>query len=262
MNRPMRAWLAAAIVVVVALMPACRTLHRPPQTEPEEQELPSARELIDKFVTAVGGEKAMRKHKSVSMTGSFSMPAASLEGKLRIDAMAPNLNLVSLEIPGIGNVREGYDGKVAWSVEPMSGPRVKQGKELAQTAFQSDFLAALHEDDRYESMETIGTMQVGDAECYKVRLVTINGDEIFEYYDMDSGLMLQTEMTVSSQMGEIAMTQTSEDYREFEGIKLPTKMTVTIGPMQQVLTISEVTVNTLEKSAFEPPAEILALVAE
>ena len=105
-------------------------------------------------------------------------------------------------------------------------------------------------------------MQVGDAECYKVRLLTINGDEIFEYYDMDSGLMLQTEMTVSSQMGEIAAIQTSEDYREFEGIRLPTKMTVTIGPMQQVMSISEVTVNVLEKSAFEPPAEILALVAE
>ena len=228
----------------------------------QEPALPPARQILDRFVEAVGGEEVVRKPKSLEMTGEFSMPASGISGSLGINSMAPNLLLVSLEIPGIGKVREGYDGEVAWSVDPVMGPRIKDGSELAQTKFQSDFYAVLHADSRYKSMETLARTEFGDSTCFKLRLVTTNDDEIIEYFDVDTGLLRGMEMTIESPMGPIKTSQKTGDYREFAGQKIATRVVVSVGPMEQVLKIDEIKVDTLEPSIFEPPAEIRALVEE
>ena len=88
----------------------------------QEAELPPAREVLDRFVEAIGGEKAVRKPKSLEMTGEFSMPANGISGELRLYTMAPDLLRVTIEIPGIGLTQEGYDGRTAWSMDPIMGP--------------------------------------------------------------------------------------------------------------------------------------------
>lgn len=227
-----------------------------------EVELPTARQVLDRFVEAIGGEKAVRKPKSLEMTGEFSMPANGISGELSLNTMAPNFLLVTVEIPGIGRTQEGFDGQTAWSMDPIMGPRVKDGSELAQTRFQSNFYAALHADDDYESMETLARTEFGGAPCYKLRLVTRDGEEFFEYFDVGTGLMAGMERTLESPMGPIKTSQITEGYREFAGQRMATRIVVSIGPTEQILQINDVKVDTLNKAAFDLPAEILALVAE
>ena len=228
----------------------------------QEQALPPARQVLDRFVEAVGGEDAVLRPKSFEMTGEFSIPASGISGSLGIYSMAPDLQLISLEIPGIGKVLEGYDGEVAWSVDPVMGPRIKEGSELAQSKFQADFYAVLHLDDHYKSMETLARTECGDSTCFKLRLVTTNDDEIIEFFDADTGLLTGIEMTIESPMGQIKTSQTVEDYREFAGQKMATRIVMSVGPMEQVLKINDVKIDTVEKSIFEPPAEIRALVED
>ena len=228
----------------------------------QEQALPPAREVLDRFVDAVGGEDVVRKPKSFEMTGEFSMPGSGISGSLGIYSMAPNLQLVSLEIPGIGKMQEGFDGELAWSVDPTMGPRIKDGSELAQTTFNADFYAVLHLDNRYKSMETLAKTEFGDSTCFKLRLVTTNDDEIFEYFDVDTGLLTGMERTGEAPVGRIKTSQTAGDYREFAGQKMPTRIVVSVGPIEQVLKINDIKVDTVEKSIFEPPAEIRTLAQE
>ena len=228
----------------------------------QEEALPPAREILDRFVEAIGGEDVVRKPKSFEMTGEFSMPASGISGSLGIYSMAPNMQLVSLEIPGIGKVREGFDGEVAWSVDPVMGPRIKDGSELAQTKFQADFYAVLHADSRFKSMETLAKTPFGDSTCFKLRLVTTDDEEIIEYFDVDTGLLRGMERTIESPMGPIQTTQTTGEYREFAGQKMATRVVVSVGPTEQVLKIDEIKVDTVERSIFEPPAEIRALVEQ
>jgi len=228
----------------------------------QEAELPPAQEVLGRFVEAIGGEKALRRPKSLEMTGEFSMPANGISGELRLYMMAPDLLRVTIEIPGIGLTQEGYDGRTAWSMDPVMGPRVKGGSELAQTRFHSDFYAALHTQDRYESIETVARTEFGDSTCFKLRLVTRYGEEFFEYYDVDTGLLTGMERTIESPMGRVKTSEIVGDYREFAGVKMATRVVRSIGPMEQVLRIDEVKVDTLKKTAFELPAEIQALVAE
>lgn len=254
---------ALAIVALVAL-PAVATEQAATaeQAETAEQKLPSAREVIDRYVEAIGGAEALRQPKSLQMTGEFTVPAAGLEGKLEIRSMPPDLMLVEVEIPGLGLTREGFDGEVAWSIDPMQGPRLKQGAELEQAAYQADFYAALHEEERYESMETVGRVEFDGRECYKLELVTANGDEMVEYYDIETGLHVGTEMQVETPMGPAKVVQTMGDYEAFGDLRFPTETTVSVGPMKQMLTITDVERDSVDRTAFELPDEIRALVTD
>jgi hypothetical protein len=251
--------VAVLALLAVCLVPVASVAQ---EAAPTADTVPEAREVIDRYVKAIGGKKAVLEPKSLAMSGEFSVPAAGMSGTLRIQTMAPNKMLTEVEIPGLGLIREGFDGDVAWSIDPTMGPRVKEGSELSQTAYQSDFYGALHAEDRYKSMETTGQVEFDGKQCYKLELVTANGDEVVEYYDVDSGLMVGTEMTVESPMGPMQVKQTVGGYEKFGKLSLPTETTVSIGPMQQVLTITDVEHDSVDPAAFELPAEIKALVAE
>jgi hypothetical protein len=226
------------------------------------EQLPTARDVLDDYVVAVGGKKAVRKVKSMTMIGQLDIPAAGISGSLEIRAMAPNKALLTAEIPGMGQIREGFDGEVAWSMDPNMGPRLKDGDELVQAKFQADFYGTLHAADRYKSMETVEKTDVDGTTCYKIRLVTRDGDEIFEYFDVDNGLMIGTEMEAESPMGAIKVFSKMGDYRQVKGVKLPTRLTQSIGPMEQIMKFSDVSLDDVDPAVFELPAEIRALTEE
>ena len=222
--------------------------------------LPSARKIIDDYIEAVGGRKLIKKQQSAEATGTFSIPAAGLSGALKIYTHAPNMNLLQIEIPGLGQIQEGFNGSVAWALDPTQGPMLKQGKAAEQAAFGADVYAALHEDDRYKSMETVEQVEFAGRGCYKVHLLTAGGDEVFEYYDVETKFMIGTEMTAATPMGDVKVISVMEDYKVFDGLSTPTKLTQKMAGMEQVISITEVIPNAVDKAVFELPTAIKALI--
>src|SRR3712207_4925228 len=94
--------------------------------------LPAARTLIDRYVQAIGGRDAVLRHSTIRYVGTFEVPAAGVKGDLSVVQAAPNKTAVTMTMPGMGQMLQGYDGSVGWSVNPMQGPRVLEGKELEQ----------------------------------------------------------------------------------------------------------------------------------
>ena len=103
--------LAAAFVVIQGAVPATQA-----------QKLPTAREIVDRFVKASGGAEALQSIKSMRAKGTFSIVGQSLNGTLDMMSARPNKLLMRLSIPAIGTVEEGFDGKVGWSLDPLQGP--------------------------------------------------------------------------------------------------------------------------------------------
>ncbi len=224
--------------------------------------LPSARSLIDTYVVALGGKQAFLAVQSMKMTGRIEFPAAGIAGSLEIQAMPPNKILLVVDIPGLGKILEGFDGQVAWSIDPNMGPRVKDGDELKQSRFLADFYGPLHAEGRFQSMETLEKTALDGVPCYKVRLVTRDGDETFEYFDVASGLMVASEMAAKTAMGTLNVLSKIADYTTIGSVKLPARMSQKIGPMEQTMTMSDIELDAVDPAAFELPAEIRALVAE
>jgi hypothetical protein len=232
-----------------------------PASAPESTaSLPSARSIIDRHIEAVGGREAILSHTSSHATGTMTVAGAGITGVLDVYSAKPDKSLVKINLGGIGDVFEAFDGIHAWSVSPMTGPMLTQGKELAEKKFDADFYNDLHEDGRYASMKTVEKTTFDGRPCYKVSLVKKDGGEDVDFYDVETGLKAGAVVTRESQMGPMTVTQVHSDYKKFGGMLMATTMKQTAMGVEQVLKITSIEFDNVEPSTFEPPAQIKALI--
>lgn len=225
----------------------------------QQEELPEARKIIDRYVEAIGGEDLMRDQPGQHMVGRMAVPAQGVGGDLEVYSAPPNRLLVKVEIPGLGAVSSGFDGQVGWTINPAMGPMVLEGRQLDQMRQQADFYGALHPTDLIASLETVERTEFEGHSCYKVKVVTTWGEEYFEYFDVETGLMVGVERTQASPMGEIPVTSVVSDYEEFDGLLVATKSVQRMMGVEQIITLTSVESWTPDEATFELPAEIEAL---
>ena len=184
MHRIIRPGLALPLAVAFAIVP----LAAGAPAEPGHAELPAARTIIDRHIKEVGGREAILAQTSTHATGTVSLPAAGLTGSLEAFHAKPNKFLQRMTLPGIGDIEEGFDGTVGWSISPMTGPMLLDGKQLEERKFDADF---------YEDLKDNGSLRVDDdareddfegRPVYKIRLLKKSGDEDIEFYDVETGL--------------------------------------------------------------------------
>jgi zinc protease len=225
-----------------------------------EQALPTAREVIDRFVEVTGAKKALTEHSSMTTTGAFSMPAQGMSGKMTIQAKAPNLFLLTITIEGFGEMQQGYDGEVGWSMDPMSGPQLAEAEVLAQMKDQSNFHAMLYRDEDVQSMELTGTQEFNGKQAYRVVVVSGNGTESTLYFDVESGLLIGNEAVQHTAMGSIPTSTVIAEYGDFDGVKMPIRTEQSMMGLQQVLTIDAVSFEDIDEAVFALPAAVAGLV--
>ena len=202
-----------------------------------------------------------------------------MTGTIDVYAAAPDKSLLRITLGGIGQVEEGYNGAIGWTMSPMTGPALAQGTELEQKKFDSDFFADLHADANYASMTTIEKVDFDGRPCYKVRLVrretpkapapAPNADSAkpaapadnaeYEFYDVKTGLKAGSITTRESPMGPVVGTTTETDYRRFGPLLQATTMKATAMGLEQVITLQSVEYDAVAPAIFEPPPAIKAL---
>jgi hypothetical protein len=264
-SRPGRAlpvWMAALALASTAPL-AAQTSTAPPsaaaaaaKTDPA---LPSARAVIDRHIESIGGRAALLGHSSTHATGSFTVAGAGMTGTIEVFAAKPDKSVVKIAIPGVGDIVEAYNGTHGWTISAMTGPMLLQGKQLEEKKFDTDFYADLHE-GRYQSMTTVEKTEFDGRQCYKLKLVKKDGGEDFEFYDVATGLKAGRVATRETPMGTVTATSVETDYRKFGNLLLPTTVKNTVMGVQQIITIATVEYDKVAPAAFDPPAEIKALI--
>jgi hypothetical protein len=232
--------------------------------------LPSGRDVVDKFVKAIGGREAVMSHKSMHVTGTYEVPASGLSGDMEIFTAAnPNRAVQRVTIPGVGEVIQGFDGERGWSINPMTGPMLQQGKELEQAKLDADFYSELRDAKNYKSITTVAKTDCpmssepapGDVRsCYKVSLVRSDGLEDFDFYDTQTGLRVASIQTRESPMGPVQSTNIEGAYKKFGNLLQPTSLIAKVMGVEQKITVSTIEYDAVPPSAFEPPAAIKALI--
>lgn len=262
----LRTAAATLVVALLAATAAAQTPAAPPApatprpAAPPAVALPSARAVIDRHIEAIGGRKAILGHTSTHAAGTMSMASSGVSGSIDVYAARPDKSFVKLSIGGIGDVLEGFDGKIAWSVSAITGPMLASGRELAQKKFDAAYDADLHEAARYKSMRTVEQAPYDGRPCYKLSLVHLDGTEDIEYYDVATRLKVATVATRESPMGPVQVTVSFGDYRKFADLLVPTTMKQSTMGVQQVLTFTVVEFDKVPPAIFEPPAEIKAML--
>lgn len=271
-NRLVSGLTIAGIISVTASAAAAQsTQTAPPAKPPVEktqeaatkapaEKLPAAAEIIDRHIKAIGGKEAVMSHSSSRASGTFGVPAAGISGSVEVFAAKPNRMLMKISLPGVGEVLEGFDGTHAWSVSPMTGPTVHQGKQLEERRFDSEYYGELKAPERYESMTTLEKTTLEGRPVYKVRLVRKGGGEDTEFYDVETGLKAGSVNTRETPMGTITATTIESDYKKFGNLLIPTTIKQSGMGVEQVMTINAIEFDTVDAKVFDPPAQIKALI--
>jgi len=248
---PIRRTLAACAVMVLAAAGARLRAA---------DELPKAETILDKSVEATGGKAAFEKMHNMVITGSMEIAAMGLKGTMTITKAEPDKNLVEIELAGVGSIKQGYDGKVAWEINPMQGARIREGDEKASTMREAHF----HEEnwrDQYKKVETVGAETVEGKDCYKLVLTPNEGNPITQYFDKKTGLLGKSTMTVSTPNGDIEATTVFSDYRKEGDLLVVHKIQQSAGGQDIVITFDTYKFNVdLAKDKFDLPADIKALI--
>jgi hypothetical protein len=268
------ALLLLLLVTVVGAAPLAQTPQAPAAPKPSApkpaapatesatstRDLPSARSILDRHIKEMGGRAAILAHSSTHATGTISMTSNGITGAVDVYAAKPDKSLVKISLGGIGDIVEGFDGTYGWTLQPLTGPMLSEGKELAQKKFDADFYSDLHQEGRYASMKTVEKTSFDGRPCYKVALTRKEGGEDIEYYDVQTGLKAGAVLTRESPMGPITATQVHSDYKKFGDLLLATTMKQTQMGVEQILKITSFEFDNVPPSTFDPPAQIKALI--
>jgi hypothetical protein len=227
----------------------------------QEAALPTARDIVARHVAAIGGEAAYRSVKSVRVRGRFELTGQNISANFEMVASRPNRLRLHADIPGIGVNESGYDGKVGWSLDPQTGPRLLTGRELDELAVDANFDATLHPADLFKELTTIGRTVFDGHPAYKVRAIFNSGVEQTEYFDTATGLQIGWEGSRQmGQLGVVPTTTTLRDYKKFGPLMQPTTTLQKALFIEQVLHLTSCEYDLVDDSAFALPAQIKALI--
>jgi hypothetical protein len=223
------------------------------------QDLMPAKQIVDRYVEAIG-KGAMSRQNFRHVVAEMTLPTGTMTMDMKF--ARPNRMVVHAEMPGLGSVRSGFDGSRGWSVNPMSGAQLMEGKELEQLLRQADFDATLNLSAQFPSMHTVERSTANGQPCYRVRMVTASQDTAFACFDVATGLLSQMQTRQESQMGRLETTINMMDYKEFGGVKMPTRTVTQMMGQEMITTIKSVSTDPIAPAEFEPPAEVKALMSQ
>lgn len=239
-----------ALALCVANVPAIRA----------QEALPKAADLLAKMADALGGRDAFKAVKSIRARGTFEMPSQNLTGTVEIVQARPAQVRLTVAIQGIGTVENGCDGKIGWTMDPMSGPALMQGKALTDAISEAQFDAAFYNPDYVKSATTLEKTKFGDRPAYKLSVTTTFNSENTIYLDAETYFPIGQDKVAETPMGAVPTTTSAGEFKKFGQFMQPTVLVQSAMGFDQVIRITSYEYNVVPDSAFELPPAIKALI--
>jgi zinc protease len=183
---------------------------------------PTVDQVIEGYVKALGGRPALEKLQSAVGTGTLEMAAMGVNAPFEMKLKAPNQRATKVDAAGFGVIREGCDGKVAWSQMPGSSVTMKSGSELHRALRDAVFNRELRFRELYEKVEFKGKSTVAGADALVILATPKAGEGYPEtfFFDAKTGLLVQSHVSVDTPNGKTDMELRMEDYRLVGSVKV------------------------------------------
>ena len=215
--------------------------------------LPTVDQVLEKYVTAVGGQAAFDKLTSRAIKATIEIPNMGISGTMSITEKAPNKSLVIVEIANM-TVREGTDGTVAWDENPQTGLREKTGLELAEHKRGSLFNVETKLKTAYPKMTVSHRDTVNGRPAIVIDAIPDQGAPVKIFFDTETGFILKQAGSRASQDGPIAFESYYDDYRPVDGVKLPHTLRQVTSMFESVIKVTEMKHNVpVDDAIFKKP---------
>lgn len=229
------------------------------QTNDEPKKAPTGEALMDNYIKATGGKEAYAKIKTAVMKGTFKF--AGVAGDMTIHIKSPNLMHFVMNLQNIGNVEAGYDGKIFWENNPITGAKITDSNQQKDLMPGLDFGADGDWRKQFKKVTNEGEEKVNDKPAYKVKLEDNKGGAETRYFDKSSGLLVRMKKAVKSELGSFTMDADIGDYKKVGGLLIPHSTVATLLNQKIEMTLSSVKLNVdVPDNKFELPPAIRELL--
>jgi hypothetical protein len=183
---------------------------------------PTADQVLEKYVTAMGGQAALKKFTTRVMKASVVLTGTGEAGTLEIYKKAPDKELFVLVIPSNGPTPRAYNGKAGWVLyDPDEGAQDVSASNLPAMRREFDFYRELRLKSLYPKMAIKGKEKIGAEDTYVIEASADDGATEKWYFSTQSGLLLRIDTPYTNDDGQSFLRTDYEDYRDVDGVKLP-----------------------------------------
>jgi len=188
-----------------------------------QESQPTADQILDKYLAAVGGADALHKIKTRVQKGTVD--AAGQQYPIEIYSEAPEKRL-SISHPSFGESVTAFNGRAGWlttprGVHPMNASERQSARIDAQIYFPVQ-IRELYQEFKVHPGETIGG--------HATLLVTAKGastSPLRLFFDQQTGLLLRLIRYTETPLGRNPLQVDYADYRDASGLKIPYQWTLT-----------------------------------
>ena len=245
------------------ILPNLAAQYAVPVEDPNEIEIhpvpggPSADQVFDKYIQALGGAQRLGSLTSFAAKGTFiGFETEQTKVPVEVFAKAPALRTTIVHTR-IGDSVRNYDGRAAWIAAPdrplplmtLTGGNLDGAKIDAILSFPAQIKQAF-------SQWRVGATGIDDREVRVVQGTNPRQPPVNLYFD-DSGLLVRVVRFVDTAVGRVPTQIDYSDYREVAGagVKMPFKWIVTWTNGQATTELSEVQPNVpIDAAKFARPA--------
>ena len=185
----------------------------PPAPTPEAP--PSVKQILDRYVQAIGGADALTKITSRTTKGS-RIGADGVLVPEEVYQKAPDKLLTITSYPNVV-FSNGYNGTSAWGHSSREGAAPLPDQLVAQLKRDAVFYKELKTEEFYSKLTFLGR----DADAYVIQATPINGPVEKLFFDVKTGLLVRRYTESDTPLGKLPLQVDYEEYREVDGIKQP-----------------------------------------
>ena len=215
--------------------------------------MPSADEIINKYVAAIGGQAAIDKIKTRVMKGTIAT-AIGQTLTYEIVQAAPD-RAYEMFVSQRGTGERAVSGNTGWEKNPQ-GVRDITGQQLADLKMSLQLFRNLKLKEQYTSLRVGGRKEkIGERDVYVITGTTPDKQRERLFFDVENGLLLRRVTYNETMIGIIPEQTDFEDYREVDGVKIPFRWTLARPNGRFTIQILEVKTNVpIEDSRFAKSA--------
>jgi len=184
-----------------------------------QEATPTAEQILNRYVQALGGRENILKVTSRVMTGIFQIDGQD-HGTVEVFYKTPNLYHSIVKINEYGTIDSGHDADGGWEKSPELPLRAQTGADLARSRRELDLHKAVKLAQLYRSMTVKGKGQTADHDAWLLVAVPEEGYPETMYFDTKSGLLLRVDLQLDTEGGPTAVERHYDDYRLVEGVRV------------------------------------------